>query len=293
MPDKYAGAVRVSRPPQEPMPPMSCDCHFHVFGDPAKYRDSNPNPIHKTREANWNDMLHMHKVMGFDRGVLVQPANYRFDHTYLVEALSRLPRRSYCGIGIMDENIDDLDLESLHTAGVRGMRFNFVRAFRLAPSPQSFRRSLDRIKHFGWYIKIFIGPEEFPDHIETLRSITSMPVVIDHMARLNPADGPDHPTHKMVVELLKRDNYWIMLSNGVRMSAQATEWDDVVPIGRMLYEAAPKRAIFGTDWPHAHSHHEGGGPEEARLIALLDRFLPDQKARQAVLVDNPARLNGF
>jgi 2-pyrone-4,6-dicarboxylate lactonase len=84
-----------------------------------------------------------------------------------------------------------------------------------------------------------------------------------------------------------------MLSNGVRMSAQATEWDDVVPIGRMLYEAAPKRAIFGTDWPHAHSHHEGGGPEEARLIALLDRFLPDQKARQAVLVDNPARLNGF
>ena len=51
------------------MPQMACDCHFHVFGDPAKYRDSNPNPIHKTREANWTDMLHMHKVMGFDRGV--------------------------------------------------------------------------------------------------------------------------------------------------------------------------------------------------------------------------------
>jgi len=77
------------------------------------------------------------------------------------------------------------------------------------------------------------------------------------------------------------------------MSARTTGWDDVVPIGRALYEAAPTRSIFGTDWPHAHSHNERGGPEEAQLIALLYRFLPDPAARQAVLVDNPARLHGF
>jgi len=58
------------------------------------------------------------------------------------------------------------------------------------------------------------------------------------------------------------------------MSARTTGWDDVVPIGRALYEAAPTRSIFGTDWPHAHSHNERGGPEEAQLIALLYRFLP-------------------
>jgi 2-pyrone-4,6-dicarboxylate lactonase len=293
MTDKYAGAARTARAPAEAMPPMSCDCHLHVFGDPDKYRDSNPNPIHKSREANWNDMLRMHHTVGFDRGVLVQPANYRTDHTYLVEALSRLPRQSYRGTGIMDDNVSEDELIRLHDAGVRGMRFNFVRSFRLAPSPDSFRRSIDRIREYGWYIKTFIGPEELPDHFDVLRSVTSVPVVIDHMARLKPADGPDHPSHKMIVELLKRDNYWVMLSNGVRMSAQATEWDDVVPIGRQLYEAAPTRAIFGTDWPHIHSHNEGGGPEEAQLIALLYRFLPDQKARQAVLVHNPARLHGF
>jgi predicted TIM-barrel fold metal-dependent hydrolase len=293
MPDKYAGAARAARPPAEPLPPMSCDCHLHVFGDPAKYRDSNPNPIHKSREANWNDMLRMHNSVGFDRGVLVQPANYRTNHTYLVEALSRLPRASYRGTGIMDDSVSDDELLRLHEAGVRGMRFNFVRTFRLAPTPDSFRRSIERIRDYGWYIKIFIGPEELPDHIETLRSVTAVPVVIDHMARLKPTDGPEHPSHKIVLELLKHDNYWVMLSNGVRMSSQASEWDDVVPIGRRLYEAAPTRSIFGTDWPHAHSHNEGGGPEEARLIALLYRYLPDQAARQAVLVDNPARLHGF
>ena len=78
-----------------------------------------------------------------------------------------------------------------------------------------------------------------------------------------------------------------------RMSAQASGWHDVVPVGRELYAAAPDRCLFGTDWPHTHSHNEGGGPQESELIELLYRFLPDPEARQAVLVDNPARLHGF
>jgi len=67
----------------------------------------------------------------------------------------------------------------------------------------------------------------------------------------------------------------------------------VVPIGAELYATAPERCIFGTDWPHTHSHREGGGPQESELIELLYRYLPDAKARHAVLVDNPARLHGF
>jgi predicted TIM-barrel fold metal-dependent hydrolase len=67
----------------------------------------------------------------------------------------------------------------------------------------------------------------------------------------------------------------------------------VVAVGRALYAAAPDRCLFGTDWPHTHSHDEGGGPQESELIALMDRFLPDAAARRAVLVDNPARLHGF
>jgi predicted TIM-barrel fold metal-dependent hydrolase len=63
--------------------------------------------------------------------------------------------------------------------------------------------------------------------------------------------------------------------------------------GRRSMRPAPHRCLFGTDWPHTHSHNEGGGPPESKLIALLYRFLPDAAARQAVLVDNPARLHGF
>jgi len=291
MTEKYAGAVRPAAPPAKPLPPFACDCHLHVFGDPASYPDRNPNPVHPSREASWEDALRMHRSVGFSRGVLVQPANYTSDHAYLEEALARLPRGSYRATGIIDDTVTDAQIERLHAAGMRGVRFNFVRMFRLVPSPEELRRAIERIRPYGWHIKIFIGPQELAGHAATLRSITSIPVVIDHMARL--PGGPRGQSHALVLDLLKRENFWVLLSNGARASAQTSGWDDVVPIGQELYAAAPERALFGTDWPHTHSHHAGGGPRENELIGLFDRFLPDAAARRAVLVDNPAKLYGF
>src|SRR5215475_8711713 len=122
-----------------------------------------------------------------------------------------------------------------------------------------------------------------------------------HAMQANPlANGPgivtpDHGRNHVtkIRRVLKHENVWMILANGHRMSAQAERWDDMVPFGRALYDAAPDRCIFGTDWPHTHSQKEGGGPKEDALIDLVCRFLPDEKARRAVLVDNPARLHGF
>ena len=63
MSQKYAGAARPPRAPKQPLPPMSCDCHLHVFGDPARYPDRNPNPVHKSLEANWEDALAMMRAL--------------------------------------------------------------------------------------------------------------------------------------------------------------------------------------------------------------------------------------
>jgi len=288
MSQKYAGAARPAHAPKQPLPPKSCDCHLHVFGDPARYPDRHPNPVHKSLEATWEDALAMHRTVGFGRGVFVQPANYVTDHTYLKEALARVPRANYRATGIIDDNVSDAELLRLHEAGMRGVRFNFVRQFKMAPSPESFARALERIRPYGWYAKLFIGADELPGYIELFRPITT-PILIDHMGRT----PPNHPARNVVIEMLKRENVWMLLGNGHRMSAQAERWDDMVPFGRALYEAAPDRCIFGTDWPHTHSQKEGGGPQEDALIDLVYRFLPDEKARRAVLVDNPARLHGF
>ena len=108
----------------------------------------------------------MHRAVGFGRGVFVQPANYVTDHTYLKEALARVPRANYRATGIIDDGVSDAELLRLHEAGMRGVRFNFVRQFNMAPSPASFQRSLDRIRPYGWYAKLFIGADEIADHID-------------------------------------------------------------------------------------------------------------------------------
>ncbi len=270
MTEKYAGATRPALPPAPPLPPLSCDCHLHVFGDPATFPDRNPNPVHPSREASWQDALRMHGTVGFARGVFVQPANYTTDHSYLLEALGRVPRGRYRATGIIDDTVTDAELARLHAAGMRGVRFNFVRMFKMAPSPALLQRAIARIAQYGWHIKIFIGPEELPDTIETLRAITAVPVVIDHMARLKPTDGVRNPAHYLVLELLQRENFWVLLSNGARMSAQASGWNDVVPIGT--------RAVCGRARPLPVRHRLAAHPQPPRR-----RWAAGKRADRAVV----------
>src|SRR3954453_12467917 len=108
--EKYAAATRAAKPPAEALPALSCDCHLHVFGDPAKYPDRNANPIHPSREANWEDALRMHRAVGFARGVFVQPANYTTDHSYFLEALAHVPPENYRATGIIDDRVSDAEL---------------------------------------------------------------------------------------------------------------------------------------------------------------------------------------
>jgi predicted TIM-barrel fold metal-dependent hydrolase len=146
------------------------------------------------------------------------------------------------------------------------------------------RVRLERIRPYGWYAKLFIGADELPDYMEYFRPITDA-----DPARPHGRTPPNHPARNVVIEMLKRENVWMLLGNGHRMSAQAERWDDMVPLGRELYETAPDRCIFGTDWPHTHSQKEGGGRRRMRSSTSSNRFLPDEKARRAVLVDNPAK----
>ena len=94
-----------------------------------------------------------------------------------------------------------------------------------------------------------------------------------------------------VVELLKRGNFWVMLSLTEKISRAGPPWDDVVPIARAYIEAAPDRVIWGSDWPHPVSTKQP--PNEADLLEFLARCAPAEDERRRILVDNPARLFGF
>ena len=68
----------------------------------------------------------------------------------------------------------------LNGVGVRGARFNFGGNFKLAPSMDSFRRSLDRVRELGWFVKVFGFGDDFLAVEGELRKI-KLPAIIDHL----------------------------------------------------------------------------------------------------------------
>lgn len=285
----------------ERLPRNSCDAHLHVFGSATAYPVTNKNALYRPPEdATFEDMCKLHDELGIDRAVLVQPTIYGTDHGLLVDVLERAPAGRYRGIAIIGDDISDAELQRLDQAGVRGARFNFRADFKLSPDFATLHRTLDRIGSLGWIAKIFAFGDEIVALEPELRKIR-IPAVIDHMGALDYRRGTSQPAVQLILDLLRHDNWWIMLSNGDRRSNSGYPWDDAVEFGRLFFAAAPERCLWGTDWPHVHrlirpekdGDSECGPDDELRRIALLERYVANRAARDKILVDNPARLFRF
>src|SRR5581483_10776226 len=101
------------------------------------------------------------------------------------------------------------ELKRLTDAGVCSARFNFGGNFKLAPSLATFRRSLDRIRAHGWSCKIFGFGDDFLPVADELRKIT-MPAIIDHVGGPAVANGVSARVIRMLLDLLKRENWWVL-----------------------------------------------------------------------------------
>ena len=227
-----------------PAPPAgSCDCQFHIYGDPAQFPPRANAPYPPIESATFNEAQRMHKAIGFSRGVIVHSAIYGSDHRLLLHALEGLNDRDrYRGIGIVDDRVSDKDLDRLHAAGVRGARFNFVRFFAMEQGEAEVRRSMARIKELGWHARLHVNGEDLLENSALLRSFKDIPMVIDHFGHVGFDGGLDRPVIRWVLDSLKLDNWWMMVSNGNRDSKFDAGWDDALPYGKAFIEAAPDRS---------------------------------------------------
>ena len=84
---------------------------------------------------------------------------------------------------------------------------------------------------------------------------------------------------------------WVKLS-GPYLDTQVgpPRYTDVKPVAHALAEHAPERCVWGSDWPHPT---EKDKPDDALLFDLLTDWVPAEKARHRVLVENPAVVYGF
>jgi 2-pyrone-4,6-dicarboxylate lactonase len=287
--------VRETRAPVPLPPPKSCDCQFHIYGDPAKYPPKK-DAYYQPPDATFEDMRRVLKTLGIERGVIVHPMPYDTDHRLLIDTLKGLGpegRGNFRATGIIKDNVTDSTIAQLDALGVRGARFNFGRRYEGVQSHDAIRRSLERARAAGWHARLHVAADDIEADPGFLESINGITCVVDHMAHLHFEKGLDQPACKWLLKMIKHQGWWILLSNGNRDSRMESGWDDAVPFGRIFIEAAPDQMIWGTDWPHVN-WRKNRMMNDAETLELLYRYVDNDKGLlQKILVDNPARLHGF
>jgi len=274
------------RKPAFLLPRDTCDTHVHIWGPFDRFPLAKGAP-YTPPERTSNDLVALHERLGVDRAVIVQTTVYKSDNRAMLDGIA-LSNGRWRGVALIDESFDDAAFRALHEGGVRGVRFGFVKHLGGVPDLALVRRTAARIAPMGWHLVLHLDAGNIPEFLDFFSEF-GLPVVVDHMGRVPVRDGLDQTPFRLLLELLKRPNWWVKVSGAERISETGPPFADAIPFAQQLIAAAPDRVLWGTDWPHPNVRWE---PDEADLVDLLPRFA-DAAALQRVLVDNPARLYGF
>lgn len=286
---------RAEGPPAFRAPPLSCDAHFHVFGDPARYPYASPEPLrYAPPVAPLPDYLELAAHLGLERFVFVQPSAYGEDNACVLDAMRAVGIARCRGIVDVQEDVPDALLAEMDALGVRGVRINYspvkprIDGFSRQMLPR-IRRLEARCRELGWHLD-FLGPGWLTAELLPVLASLTVPFSVAHMGMFLAKDGPQQPGFQAFIEVLKRDEVqgYAKFTGTYRM-ATAPDFADAAPMARALVEAVPDRIIWGSDYPHLSFAH---GVGSVQLFNLLGDWA-DEAARHRILVDNPARLFGF
>jgi len=267
----------------------SCDCHAHVCGPESRYPYV-ASRLYTPHDALPSDYRRMLDSLGVERGVLVQPSIYGTDNRALLDALAQDPVRLR-GVAVVPWNITSKELENLHAAGVRGVRQNIVdlKEGKGVLPLEELRKLGRKIKPFGWHVEFLMHVDEFPDLDRQLAGFP-VDVVFGHLGYVSTRKTTEEPGFKALLRLMRDGEAWVKMTAPYRLQSEMP-YSDTDRFANALVAAAPERLLWGTDWPHVFI--KTAVPEDAKLLALFERWVPEERLRRRILADNPAGLYSF
>lgn len=177
----------------------------------------------------------------------------------------------------------------MHDAGVRGVRFNFVKRLVDATPREVFLTIADKIKAFGWHIVVYFEAQD-PEELEPFLRALPTTLVVDHIGRPDVTKGVDPPDFQRFLRLMNDDEtIWAKVTCPERLTRAGPPYDDVVPYPAAVVARFPDRVLWGTDWPRPNmkSHM----PDDGALVVFIPRIAPTPALQRKLLVDKPMRLD--
>jgi len=292
--DWYAGPSK----PHYHVPAGSVDAHCHVFGPGAEFPYA-PERKYTPCDASKKQLYALRDQLGFSRNVVVQATCHGADNRAMLDALIHSGGKAR-GVATVKRAVSDVDLQAMHAAGVRGVRFNFVKRLVDFTPKDELMEIAARIAPLGWHVVIYFEAVDLP---ELWNFFTALPttVVVDHMGRPDVSLPVDSPQFELFVRLMREyPNVWSKVSCPERLSVTGPKalkgesnlehgiYRDVVPFAKRIVETFPDRVLWGTDWPHPNLKDHM--PDDGLLVDFIPHIATTAELQRKLLVDNPMRL---
>lgn len=273
--------------PRFQMPTKACDVHMHVFGPLNRY-PSVARPHYTLPDGKLEHYLGLMSVLGLERFVIVQPSFYDTDNACLLDALAAAGTIAR-GVVMIDPDISEKELDRMHVLGVRAVRLDlFKRSGLPLEQIKTFINTIaNRVSGRGWHLQFYTPGWLVRDLLDFLGTLPG-DFVIDHMGYMLQEDGLTAADFARLLELMKHGRCWLKLSGPYRI-ANERGYTAVAHLAEAIIDAAPQRALWGSDWPHIPD----SGRDTGELLNLLMTWARDPQVRNTILVENPARLFGF
>lgn len=273
------------------LPPLACDAHVHVFGPAARFAyaaQRNFTPVDAPKET----LFDLHRRLGIERCVIVQSMVHGLDNRVVVDAIQAGGGR-YLGVALVAPETSVAQLRELAAQGFRAVRFNFTAHLGSGISPEALPEFTKKLAEANLHLQVHFDGKLI-HALGPWLSRSAVPVVIDHMGRVDAAQGTDHADYQALCGLLDSGRFHVKVSGIDRVDAhgahRSTPYANGIALARHLVNRYPERCLWGTDWPHPNHTHI---PDDGVLVNALAHIAPTPDLLQAILVDNPARLYQF
>ena len=272
------------------LPSGSCDSHVHIFGPTLKFPFASSRKI-TPLDAPKETLFALHQRYGIERCVIVQSVVHGFDNSVVEDAI-KAGSGNYLGIALVPLSVSDSELMRLAQIGFRGVRFHFMKHISGQNSVADVVALTPRLGSFGMHLQVHFEAELIHELAGTLRQ-SKVPVVIDHMGRVDSLKGPNHSDITALIGLLESKDFYVKVSGIDRIdstSSPSLGYPAGIQIAKILVQRFPDRCLWGTDWPHPNHTHI---PDDGVLIDALEEIAPDKALLKRLLVDNPQQLYRF
>ena len=280
--------------PRFKVPAGSVDAHCHVFGPGAEFPFA-PERKYTPCDASKQQLYALRDHLGFARNVVVQATCHGADNRAMVDALVHSSGRAR-GVATVKRSVSDDELTAMHDAGVRGVRFNFVKRLVDFTPKDELQEIAGRVAKLGWHVKFYFETNNQPKKKEFFSSLPTsiVGVLMGRPDVTKPVDGPEF---ELFVKFMREhDNVWSKVSCPERLSVKGppalngeqNAYRDVVPFAKRIVESFPDRVLWGTDWPHPNLKDHM--PDDGLLVDFIPHIATTPELQHKLLIDNPMRL---